>query len=589
MEGAMGDRAGVWHEAPAENVGDAVVAALAAGGIDHLFFTSGSELAFLQEATAKARALGHPRPIRLITMPHEHASLNAALGFAAVAGRPAMTAAHVDAGTLHYGGALHTAWHSGLPVLITAGSPPTAYPGSMKGGRDEGGHLWMQEVYDQHAIVRNYVKWDHRMAYPDNAALTISRAIQVARSEPAGPVYLSFPKELMLLPLEGATFPTAEQLGIPRPAAPDPEAVKEIAARLVAARNPVAVVSHSGRDSRTVAPLVELCELLGIAVVDSARRAYLSFPASHPLYQPQATLKDADVVLAIDVVVPWLPHRNGPPPTAWVAAVGHDPVRLRIPTYEFTADVRVTADPLAAIQAISAAARDRLKPADDDRIAARTARLTAASKARVEATEAEASAISRRTPIAPIWVSYQVSKLLDENSLVLDETLTGGPRTATFLAPNRPGSYFANPGSSGGWSAGAALGAKLAAPDRDVIALAGDGFHQFGTPAPALWAAAHHGAPYMVVVYTNRSYSTGTSQVVSLFGKDSYAARLEFEGGYFDPPIDFAKEAEAAGAYGESVRDPAEVMPALQRGLRATREGRPAVVSVWLPRIERAS
>ena len=75
-----------------------------------------------------------------------------------------MTAAHVDAGTLHYGGALHTAWHTGLPVLITAGSPPTAYAGTLPGARDEGGHLWMQETYDQHAIVRNYVgdelEWD---------------------------------------------------------------------------------------------------------------------------------------------------------------------------------------------------------------------------------------------------------------------------------------------------------------------------------------------------------------------------------------------------------------------------------------------
>jgi acetolactate synthase-1/2/3 large subunit len=444
----------------------------------------------------------------------------------------------------------------------------------------------MQEVYDQHAIVRNYVKWDHRMAYPDNAGLTISRAIQVARSEPAGPVYVSFPKELMLLPLDGARFPTVDQLGIPRPAAPDSQAVDQIAERLVGARNPVAVVSHSGRDPRTVAPLVELCELLGIAVVDSGRRAYLSFPMSHPLYQASAALKEADVVLVLDAAVPWLPHRNAPPPDAWVAVVGHDPVRLRIPTFEFTADLRVTTDPLLAIQAIGAAVREHLKPADQGRIAARSARLAAASQARVAAVDAEAAAVSGRTPIAPIWVSHQVSRLLDDNSLVIDETLTGGARTASFLAPGRPGSYFANPGSSGGWSAGAALGAKLAAPDRDVIALAGDGFYQFGTPAPALWAAARHGAPFLVVVYTNRSYSTGTSQVASMFGKDGYAARSNFEGGYFDPPIDFAKEAEAAGAYGETVRDPADVMPALQRGLRETREGRPAVVSIWLQRLE---
>lgn len=89
----MGEgKAGNWIEAPTENVGDAMIAALSAGGVDHLFFTSGSEIGFFQEATSKAHAQGHNHPIRLITVPHEHANLNAALGFAAVSGRPAITA-----------------------------------------------------------------------------------------------------------------------------------------------------------------------------------------------------------------------------------------------------------------------------------------------------------------------------------------------------------------------------------------------------------------------------------------------------------------------------------------------------------------
>ena len=84
---AMDDgRMAGWTEAPADDVGDALVAGFAASGVDHLFFTSGSEIGFFQEATAKARARGQNNPIRLITVPHEHASLNAALGFAAVSG-----------------------------------------------------------------------------------------------------------------------------------------------------------------------------------------------------------------------------------------------------------------------------------------------------------------------------------------------------------------------------------------------------------------------------------------------------------------------------------------------------------------------
>ena len=121
----------VLTQTPIETTGDAIVASMVAGGVDHLFFTSGSEIGFYQEAVAKARAHGHNNPLRLITVPHEHISLNAALGYAAVSGRPAATAVHVDVGTLHMGGAIHTAWRSGLPVIMTAGFPPTAATGSM--------------------------------------------------------------------------------------------------------------------------------------------------------------------------------------------------------------------------------------------------------------------------------------------------------------------------------------------------------------------------------------------------------------------------------------------------------------------------
>lgn len=576
---------GAWIEAPADDVGDALIAALAAGGVDHLFFTSGSEIGFFQEATAKARAMGNNKVPRLITVPHEHANLNAALGYAAVSGKPAITAAHVDVGTQHYGGAVHTAWRSGLPVVMTSGFPPTAYAGTKKGSRDEGGHLWMQETYDQNGIVRNYTKWDHRLTSVDNPGMVISRAIQVTRSEPCGPVYISFPKELTLERIDGARFPSADQLGIPRPSAPDADSAAEIAEQLVGARHPVVVVAGSGRNPDCVPALVELCELLGLAVVDSVQKAYLNFPFRHPLFQAQPTLKDADVVLVLEADVPWVPGRNSPPEDAYVAAVGFDPIKLRIPTYEFTADLRVAADPLRAVHAITEVARGLLTDADRKRIAERSARLGEASRARIEAIDQEALSRATETPISPIWVTYQIGQMLDDNSLVLDDTLPG-PRTRDYLPCNAPGSYFANPGSSGGWAPGAALGAKLAAPERDVIAVTGDGFYMFGTPAPALWAAAHHNAPYLTVVYTNRSYTTGTSRIINNYGPESYAAKGGFEGGYFDPPIDFAKEAEAAGAHGETVHDPAEVAPALRRGLEQVRAGRPAVVSVWLKRLE---
>jgi acetolactate synthase-1/2/3 large subunit len=113
--------------------------------------------------------------------------------------------------------------------------------------------------------------------------------------------------------------------------------------------------------------------------------------------------------------------------------------------------------------------------------------------------------------------------------------------------------------------------------------VSGDGFYLFGTPAAALWSAAHYRAPYLAVVYQNRSYGTGTLRLKGFY-PGGYAEKAGFEGGYFDPPMDFAREAEAAGACGINVREPDELDAALERGLQEVRGGRPAVVAVWLAR-----
>ena len=572
-----------WTQIPADEVSDAIVASMALGGIDRLFFMSGSEIAFYQEAIAKAQAHGRPAP-RMITMTHEHAGLNAALGYAAVSRKPVATAAHVDAGTLNYGGAIHTAWRSGLPVLMTAGAAPVSYPGSMRGARDRGGHLWMQQVFDQNGIVRQYTKWDHRLDYQDNAGLMVSRALQVALSQPSGPVYMSLPREIASMAVDGARFPTVQQLGIPRPIGADAEAIREIAEKLVAARNPYVIVSGSGRNPATVPALVALCEMLQIRVVNAIQRGYLCFPKTHPLYWgSHHSLKDADVVVALEASIPWLPGAEGPPDDAYIAVTDVDPIRQHIPTFEFPANLRMTADALNTIEALTEAAQRLLSSSDRSRIADRAARNTEAGRARREQFDQAALSKAKENPIDPAFVSYMIGQTLGDDCLIMDEVLPQAQLDG-YLRNARPGKWFPVPSSSGGWATGAALGAKLAAPEENVVAISGDGFYMFGTANAAFWAASHYRAPFMQIVYQNRSYSTGVTGVTSMY-PESYAAKANFEGGYFDPPIDFAAEARAWGAYGENVKDPAEIGPALKRGLEQIRKGTPAVISVWLPKI----
>jgi acetolactate synthase-1/2/3 large subunit len=571
-----------WRGHDAADTGELIVTAFAAGGVDRVFFTSGSDIVFYQEAIAKAQALGRPAPI-LTSIPHEHVSLNAALGYAAVSDRPTVVAVHADLGTQHLGAAIHTASQSRLPVIITAGAPPVATTGTMRGGRDEGAHLWLQQTYDQGAIVRPYMKWDHRLDYQDNAGLIASRALQLALSPPRGPVYLSIPRELSLMPPRETAFPTLSQLAVPRAASLDRDAAREIATRLSAARNPFIVIGAAGHNPLFLPELVKLCELLGMAAVNAPISPYLGFPLDHPLHADSAALREADAVLIIDAAVPWLPGPNAPSTDAFVAVVGVDPIFGRIPTYEFGASLRATADPVQAVAAITSEVRTRMRPAASARAAARREVHARAATTRAAEAERVASSVSADVPINPVWASAQIARLIEDNSLLVEETT---PRASLrrFLRCRRPGSYLANPGSAGGWAPGAALGAKLAAPEKDVIAVAGDGFYMFSSAIVALWAAAQLRAPFLMVVYQNRSYSTGTVRLADTY-PNGYASRAGFAGGYFDPPIDFAKEAEAAGAYGENVRDPSELAAALARAVTHTRAGRPAVVALWMKRL----
>ena len=574
-----------WIEVPVVDNGEAIVAAMTEAGVEHVFFTSGSEIGFYQEAIAKAEAQGKKAP-KLISVTHEHANLNAALGCAAVSGKPVATAAHVDCGTQHYGGAIHTAWHAGLPILITAGIPPVAYPGSMRGAREPEGHLWLQQTFDQNGIVRQYTKWDHHLEFQDNPGLMVSRALQVACTEPRGPVYLSIPREVSLAQTESARFPTMDQLGVAKPAAPDPEGIRELATRLVKAENPFVIVARSGRNPATVPALVALAELLGLPVAQSAKRAYHCFPLTHPLYQSSISLQDADVVLVLDVDIPWMIGPNGPPDDAFVAIVDVEPSKRRIPTMEFTADLRLTADALRTIEALEAELSSMISAADRERFATRARKWAAASEQRRRTLFENAQAQASASPIDVRWLSYQIGQALGDDCIVFDDTIVVS-QVHDYLQCARPGSYFYNPGSSGGWAPGAAFGAKLAAPDRTTVAITGDGFYMFGTAIHALWSAAQYNAPYLTIVYQNRSYSTGTLRVARTY-PDGYAAKAGYPGGYFEPPIDFANEARSAGAYGENVTDPREVGPALQRGLASVRKGTSAVISVWLQRLLQA-
>jgi acetolactate synthase-1/2/3 large subunit len=571
-----------WLDLPAETVADAIVAAAAACGVERWWFVSGTEIAFLQEAITKAESLGRKAP-RLITQIHEQVALAAAIGDAAVSEGPAAVAGHVDVGLLHMGSAIHSAWRGEAPVLILTGYPGSSYPGMLPGGRDQA-TFWHQQQWDQGAIVRQYVKWDHKLAPYDNPGMVISRALQIARTQPRGPVYLAVPGEVAFLPLAGRLrFPGPDLLGPPVPPAPDGDALREAARWLAGARQPVIISGRSGSNPASVRPLVELAELLGARVVAGNNR--MNFPDGSPHRSRGGSLRDADIILTVDCAVPWVPGPAGPSAEARVVAIDVDPTYGRIPIYEFPADLRITADATRALVALVEEIR-QVMTAEQRRVAGERSEALAAQHRRSHEDAVQRAQRSTASgQITYAYLSYELGRILDEDSILVGSFV--GESDTSLFHRERPGTLFIGSGGAAlGTAPGMALGIKMASPQRTVIYAGGDGDYMFGVSQAVLWGARNYPAPFLAVIYNNRGYGTGTTSLARRY-PDGYSVKTgNFQGGWFDPPPNFAGEAVVNGCFGERVHEPAALGPTLRRALDAVqRDGVPAVVDVWLPKL----
>jgi acetolactate synthase-1/2/3 large subunit len=571
-----------WVEVPAEEVGEAYMQALAINGVDYLFFSSGSDIMWMQENAVKLRATGRLTP-RIVTMLHEGPNLAAACGYSMVSGMPSVTAAHVELGLMAYGGNIHNAWRGNFPVLMTSGKAPLAYGGTARGDRDQW-VFWLQDLADYGQIVRQYVKWDHDLRGLDNVGLIAGRALQMTMAEPLGPTYLSISRDHAMLPLQGARFPSVAQLGIPEPPAGDPDAIRQAARLLVDAENPVVISQQLGRDPRAVSAVVQLCELLGLPF-SAPRGERMNFPTNHPLYEGGPKLEEADLILVLEAAVPWLPGYLEPSSEARTITVGLDPHASRYQFYEFTTDLRIQGSPLRVLEQLTAEV-DRLLTANRRQaIADRAERVAAAGRARREALDKRAQALAGNRPIAPAYLGYELGRALADDAIMVEEAVGNSANVQNYFRATTPGTFFRSGGAGGGWGTGAAFGAKLAAPDRQVVLACGDGFFLYGVPYAAYWSAVQYRAPFLAVVFQNLAYSTGTTALAKFYPEGFSVRDKNFEGGWIDPPPDLAKLVESVGGYGENVSEPEEVVPALQRALKMVDQGVPSLVAVRLPQL----
>jgi acetolactate synthase-1/2/3 large subunit len=193
---------------------------------------------------------------------------------------------------------------------------------------------------------------------------------------------------------------------------------------------------------------------------------------------------------------------------------------------------------------------------------------------------ATAEADGQKPHLTPRYVSYQMGQVLPSEAAILHELVDSSLFNRTL-----PGTLLGTGGSHIGWSAPAAVGVKVAAPDRLVVAAVGDGSWMFANPQVSVWASRFHRAPVLFVVFNNRGYRTGTEGVRETYPEGHATRAQDFPGGWFDPTPEFAAEAAASDAFGEKVSRPEDVAPALRRGIEAVSRGTPAVLEFWLPKL----
>jgi acetolactate synthase I/II/III large subunit len=547
-----------------DSVAEAYLALLAERGVDYLFANAGTDFAPLVEAFAKAARTGMPVPKPVIAT-HENLALSMAHGWAMVTGRVPAVMVHVSVGTANGVCAAFNAARENVPMLFTAGRSPLTEEG-MAGARDVYIH-WAQEMFDQAGMVREIVKWDYELKNGQQLETVIDRALAIAGSAPQGPVYLSLPREVLAAPLPGFAYDMPGRRVAASPPGPGKAAIEEAARILGMADNPLIITASAGRDPAAVAALADLAGRFAIPVVQHRPR-HLSLPADHPChlgYDATPYLDDADAILVLECDVPWVPSLKAPRPGCKIVHLGVDPLFSRYPIRGFACDLAVTAAPAPALLEL-AAALDR--HVDAAAVAARRARVAGLAQGQRAGWQKTREAAADLRPIDMAWASACIARAKPEDAILVNE-YTLMPE---HCGANLPGSYFGSSPASGlGWGGGAALGAKLAAPDRLVICTLGDGSHLFGNPVALHHASAVHDLPVLFVIMNNSMWGAVRRATSAMYPRGEAMRSNK------PPLIDldelpaFEQVCAAAGGYGERVEDPAALPAALERALHAVR------------------
>ena len=550
-------------------------------GIEYLFCNLGTDHAPLIEEMAHWREQGRAFP-KVILCPHENTAVHMAGGYAVATGRGQAVLVHVDAGTANAAMGLHNLCRTRIPVLLIAGRAPMSTFDSATGGRDTYVHF-IQEPFDQASVVRPYVKWEYNLAWPSMAHEVISRAGAVMQSDPTGPVYLTLPREVLAAPVDAQSMGAyGQQNHLPVKAqGADTAAIEQIAAKLMAAENPMLVTAYAGRNHAAPALIEKLASLCGMRVCEF-NSIYLNIRRNSPYfagYNPGAFTEQADFGLMLDVDVPWIPKTTRVNPKAYWAQMDVDAIKRDIPMWGFPLNARIEGDSVRLLTQLIDLIEQTATPAFKAKANQRSLLIKAEHEKNQQRAAALAKEPGKLNAINPHFLCAAIGQQIRSEDVVLNEAIRNTMAVFEQIPRELPGTLMGLSGGGLGFSAGTALGIKLAQVQSRVIHFVGDGSFYFSNPSSVYAVARQYNLPILTVLLDNGGWSAVKESTLRMYPQGEAKSTNQFASdlGY---GTDFAAIAEAAGAHGERLVDPSQTEAAIARCLAALDAGQSALLHV---------
>ena len=557
--------------------GEAILEAFRKLKIDYIMSSPGSEWSPVWEALARQKLENRPGPA-FIESWHETLAVNMATGYTLMTGRPQAALLHAGVGMLQGSMGVHGALQNEVPMVVLSGesqslgeNPDLDIEQQWYGGLTVGGI---------ERFVEPVAKWSRAVTSPYTLYESVIRAGEMAQRTPKGPVYLNVPLEHML---HDWTPPDAARDVPPAPAVqPRPEEIEKVAELLGHAKNPVIVAETAGRDPAAFTALVALAETFAIPALNGRASSYANFPTDHPLYLGMGRYKaldDADLILLVGGRAPWYPPRRRPT-RGKIVAIGDNPHKDHMIYQSLHADVYLEGDAAQSLKLLTAATK--AMKIDAKAVAARRQRFAREHENYLAELRAEREKAKNGSGVDPLSLVGALHDVMPANTIYVDETITHSAMLRQHLPMKMPQSFFRGSGGLG-QGIGTALGIKLAARERPVVLLVGDGSFLYNPIIQALGASKRHELPIVIIVFNNKKYAAMRQGHVHHYPDGASASKNLHYGVTIDGP-DYERLGDHFGFHGQRVEKIAELNDALRSALRATQGGRTAIVNACITR-----